>query len=798
MTDSAADPAIRRAEPLPPPPATFHFIGIGGIGMSGLARILTIWGYKVTGSDAFESVQVEALRAMDIPVVIGHDDPTYAGLADMVVTNKRAAANATVELDAAEAAGARIIKRGDLLGFVANEKQSICVAGSHGKSTTSGMLSVALRSLNADPTFAVGAIVGATGTNAEAGDGPYMVVEADEFDRSFHGLFPNVAIITSVAFDHPDIYDGQDAYDEAFVEFVRNIKPDGTLVIAGDDDGAARVLERVRALGRDDLAIQTFGETDGVDWQLTGSEAGWSAVAPDGTLHELRMAIPGRHNARNGIAALAALHTLGYHVDVASAAIGTFRGIGRRFEHKGTMDGVDIIDDYAHHPDEVSEVLSAARDVFPDRRVIAVHQPHTYSRTHSLMREFATSLEQADIVVLLDIYGVGEENPHGISSAHLGSLIRKPVHLVSDPEEAARKVRELMTPGDVVMTIGAGTITNVGPIMLAGETVPARVKPTVTPSKEPAVPGLRPQPLRIPDAPHLRFMPDADMSLYTTMRIGGPADFLVRVQSAEDITAAVNWAHEENFPVTVIGGGSNLLVSDDGIRGLVIVARTPGQRADSLVEVVDEGDEVLLTVGAQAPLSWLGRYCAERGWRGMDWGVGLPGQVGGATVNNAGAHGAELKDRLVAIDVLQDDGKVVRKDADWLDASYRMTRIKGTERPRPWIVLRSAFRLPKGDTEELVALAEEHAAFRKRKQPTGACSGSTFANPEGDFAGRLIESAGLKGYRHGAMQLSLKHSNWMMNTGGGTAQQAIELIEHVRATVRDVHGVDLRPEIERL
>ncbi len=288
------------------------------------------------------------------------------------------------------------------------------------------------------------------------------------------------------------------------------------------------------------------------------------------------------------------------------------------------------------------------------------------------------------------------------------------------------------------------------------------------------------------------------MSLYTTMRIGGPADFLVRAQSADDITAAVNWAHEENFPVTVIGGGSNLLVPDDGVRGLVIVARTPGQRADSLVEAVDEGDEVVLTVGAQAPLSWLGRYCAERGWRGMDWGVGLPGQVGGATVNNAGAHGAELKDRLVAIDVLQDDGKVVRKGADWLDASYRMTRIKSTERPRPWIVLRSVFRLPKGDTEELVALAEEHAAFRKRTQPTGACSGSTFANPEGDFAGRLIESAGLNGYRHGAMQLSPKHSNWMMNTGGGTAQQAIELIEHVRATVRDVHGVDLRPEIERL
>ncbi|HEV2074331.1 MAG TPA: UDP-N-acetylmuramate--L-alanine ligase [Thermomicrobiales bacterium] len=458
--------ANRTLETLPPPPATFHFIGIGGIGMSGLARILSIWGYKVTGSDAAESAQTVSLRELGIPVVVGHHDPTFAGLADVVVTNKRAAANAKTELDAAEKSGARIVKRGDLLGMVANARQSVCVAGSHGKSTTSGMLSVALRDLGADPTFAVGAILAATGTNAEPGDGPHMVVEADEFDRSFHGLYPDVAIITSVAFDHPDIYDDQDAYDEAFLGFVHQIKQGGTLIIAGDDPGAQRLLISVRDLGRDDLTVQTFGETGGVDWQLMRSGNGWSLVDPQGEPHSLKLAVPGRHNARNAIAALAALHVFGFRIDEAAKALGAYTGIGRRFEHKGVVRGADVIDDYAHHPEEISAVLEAARDSYPGRRVIAVHQPHTYSRTYALMKEFAESLEQADVVVLLEIYGVGEVNTHHISSAQLGSLIRKPVYLVEEPEETARRVLEILEPSDVVMTLGAGTITRVGPLMI--------------------------------------------------------------------------------------------------------------------------------------------------------------------------------------------------------------------------------------------------------------------------------------------------------------------------------------------
>lgn len=784
------------AESLPAPPATFHFIGIGGIGMSALARILTMWGHKVTGSDAVESAQVLALREMGIPVVIGHHDPTFASLADMVVTNKRALANAETELDAAKAAGARIIRRADLLGIIANEKVSVAVAGSHGKSTTSGMLSVALRELGQDPTFAVGAIVAATGTNAEPGDGPHMVVEADEFDRSFLALFPNVAIITSVAFDHPDIYEGQDDYDQAFVDFSAQIKPHGHLVIAGDDAGASRVHSRVRELGREDLTISMFGENGGWDWSLEGREGQWTVTDRSGTQRDLPLAVPGRHNARNAVAALAALDALGMPVDRSIKALGVYEGIGRRFEHKGTVNGVDVIDEYAHHPEEITAVLNAARDVYPGRRIVAVHQPHTYSRTHALMKEFASSLELADLVVLMEIYGVGEVNEHHISSAHMASLIRKAVTLASDPADAAEKTRALMQPGDVVMTVGAGSVTQVGPLLIQGAK-PARA---AVERKRPLMSARPPKQadVTIPDAPQLKVMQGAAMSLYTTMRIGGPADYLIRTGTADDLAHALRWASAEGLPVTVIGGGSNLLVDDEGIRGLVIVVRTPGERAASLLQVEDEGDTVLLTVGAQAPLSWLGRHAAEQGWAGMDWAVGLPGQVGGATVNNAGAHGTEMKDHLVALDMLDTTGEVTRQDVAWLQPTYRMTRIKGEARPRPWTVLRSVIRLPKGNRAELILRADEHAEFRRRTQPTGACSGSLFANPEGDFAARLIEEAGLKGYQVGAMQISPKHANWMMNTGGGTAAEARELVELVRETVRDRFGIGLRPEIEFL
>lgn len=309
---------------------------------------------------------------------------------------------------------------------------------------------------------------------------------------------------------------------------------------------------------------------------------------------------------------------------------------------------------------------------------------------------------------------------------------------------------------------------------------------------EPAVPV-------IPGAPALRVLVDAPMSNYTTWRIGGLADFLVRAATPEDVIAAVRWAHDQQLPVTTIGGGSNLLVGDTGIRGLVLVVKTPGERAEQMVELTDEGGEsVQLRVGAQAPLNWTARYCCEHGWSGMAWGVGLPGVIGGATVNNAGAHDAEMKDHLVSVTLLERSGEIVERDGAWLDSSYRRTSIKDQPQPRSTVALAATLRLPKGDEAQLVGEAQQFAAYRRASQPTGKCAGSTFTNPPGQFAGKLLEEAGMKGFAVGDVHFSTKHSNFIVNAGHATAAQVRELIATGQARVLQHAGVRLETEIEEI
>jgi UDP-N-acetylmuramate dehydrogenase len=305
-----------------------------------------------------------------------------------------------------------------------------------------------------------------------------------------------------------------------------------------------------------------------------------------------------------------------------------------------------------------------------------------------------------------------------------------------------------------------------------------------------------PSQIQIPGQPELKVLVDSSMANATTWRIGGPADLLVRAGHPDKVIGALRWAHDRGLPATIIGGGSNLLVGDGGIRGLVIVARSPGERAEPLLSATDLGEAVRIRVGAQAPLTWVGRMCCERGWAGMDWGVGLPGAIGGATVNNAGAHGTEMKDHLETVEIALPDGSLETHDREWLNSTYRHTRLKDASQPRGVAVTWVELLLPKGDPAELQRLADQHADYRHETQPTGRCAGSTFTNPPGDYAGRLIEAAGLKDFAIGGVRFSTMHSNFIVNDGSGTAEQVLELIAHAQAVVRDRFGVQLETEIE--
>ena len=537
-----------------------HFVGIGGIGMSGLARILNAWGYTVTGSDAAASPLLRELENEGIAVTIGHSATEAAAAADLVIATAAVRPD-NPEVASAIAAGRPLVKRARLLGALADARRGVAVAGSHGKSTTSGMIVAALRALGADPSFAIGAVLGGAGTNAAPGSGEEMVVEADEYDWSFLQLHPDVAVITNVEYDHPDLFPDLDTYDAAFAKFVSGMRPEGTLVISSEDPGCNRLIARPD--WQPPRRVVTFGETANADWRLERTGEGWRVTGPDDIAVPFTLRVPGRHNAANATAALAALVSLGYDAATAAAALETFSGVGRRFETKGEAAGVLVIDDYAHHPSEIAVNLRAAKEHFPGRRLWAVFQPHTFSRLKALLADFAASFADADRVMILDVYAARETDDLGISASDLVRLLPDDTLTARDPQDAARALTRFVAPGDIVLTLGAGSITETGPLLLdflrevassPGPIFPERSvqepdrairEPLISdPSRHVRREGSKaPRPAHrargwgegLPGHSGLKVLRDASMRLHTTWRIGGPADFLVRAATPDDL-----------------------------------------------------------------------------------------------------------------------------------------------------------------------------------------------------------------------------------------------------------------------
>lgn len=297
----------------------------------------------------------------------------------------------------------------------------------------------------------------------------------------------------------------------------------------------------------------------------------------------------------------------------------------------------------------------------------------------------------------------------------------------------------------------------------------------------------------------VKVRPNQKLSLFTTFRIGGPAEYMARVTDASQVEAALEWAEKNDLRVTSIGGGSNLLVDDAGIKGLVLSVRATGKDAENMLRVEEDSTSVRIWVPAQMPISRLGHVSASRGWVGLVWCAGLPGVVGGAVVNNAGAHGGEMIDHLESIDVVRlEDRKIETWPASKLNASYRYTVLKHAPRPRDVVVIGASFVLPKGDSEELEKQAREFSEWRRQAQPTGACAGSVFTNPEGTYAGYLIDQAGLKGCRVGGVQISELHGNFLVNSGEATAEDVREIIQMIQDEVYRQFEIHLVPEIEQV
>jgi UDP-N-acetylmuramate--alanine ligase len=450
-----------------------HFIGIGGAGMSGIARILLARGVAVSGSDAKDSRGLAALRALGADVHVGHAAEYVAGAATVVVSSAVRENNA--ELVRARSGGLLVLHRSQALAAVMAGRRGVAVAGTHGKTTTTSMLTVALQHCGADPSFAIGGELTEGGANAHDGSGDVFVAEADESDGSFLIYRPAVSIITNVEPDHLDHYGTADAVEAAFDAFTDRIVPGGLLVACADDPGARRVAVRAAARRGGDLTVRTYGESPDADVRIAGLDVSGSRAsfcleaAPGPATRRLVLRVPGGHNALNAAAAWTAAVGLGLPADRVAAGLEAFGGTRRRFEAKGEVAGVRVFDDYSHHPTEVAAALRAARAVAGPGRVIAAFQPHLFSRTRIFAAAFAAALALADEVVVLDVYPAREDPEPGVTGALIADRVPLGpgrVAFVPSWSKVAGELAARARPGDVVLTIGAGDVTMIGPELL--------------------------------------------------------------------------------------------------------------------------------------------------------------------------------------------------------------------------------------------------------------------------------------------------------------------------------------------
>lgn len=451
-----------------------HLIGIGGSGLSAIARFLIEKGYQVSGSDLEFSSYARELENLGAKVFIGHRADQIAG-ADLILRSS-AIPEGNVEVQAARVSGVPVYKRDEFLGKLTSERTCIAVAGTHGKTTTTSMISWMLTDLNKDPSYLIGGVSKNLNANAHAGEGDHFVIEADEYDYMFLGLKPRIAVITNIEYDHPDCFPTENDFYDAFIEFAGQVVEDGILLACSDDPSAARLLAyaaenmpitaRTYGLDKRDENVAPDYEIRNLTHNLHGGyqfEVSYNQVV----LALVSLRVPGLHNVRNAAASIAVAHLLGLPLEMAARSLGEFQGTERRFEIRAVVSGIAVIDDYAHHPTEILATLKAARERFPEREIWAVWQPHTYSRTEALFESYLTVFDDADHVLVTEIFPSREPVRKDYSARKLVQSIQHPdASFLASNSEVADYLVDHLTSGDVLLVLSAGDATRISEMVV--------------------------------------------------------------------------------------------------------------------------------------------------------------------------------------------------------------------------------------------------------------------------------------------------------------------------------------------
>ncbi len=739
-----------------------HLVGVAGSGMSGIAALLLELGHEVSGSDKGRTIETDRLQRLGLRFHEQHraEDASDAGL---VVFSSAIKPDNPILVSAREL-GQPAMRRAEALSAIMHGKRAIVIAGMHGKTTTSAMTAHVLREAGLHPSHYVGAEIPILGSNAHWDPrGEYFVAEGDESDGTLRCFHPELALILNIEEEHLDFYVDLAAIEKVFAQLIEQTT--GTVFYNADDANAARLCAQRKT-------VVSYGFSENADYRGTDIElrdfASVFCVYLRGQqLGEAVLNVPGRHNVHNAIGVIALANELGIPFEKIAACLRKFEHARRRFEIKYSSDRFLLVDDYAHHPTEIRATLRTARST-RRKRVLTMFQPHRFSRTKALCHEFGCAFDDADRIVVTDVYAASEASIPGISGQTIADeIVRRGHRGVSYQPRldwVHRDVGNMLSSGDLVLSLGAGNIHEQLSILAADLVIAEKLKTIV--GEEGDVRLYEP------------------LSKHTTLRVGGPAQFWVEPRNETALSELIRFCRDESLPLFVIGRGSNLLVRDGGIRGVVV--RPCGGDFDRI-----DVDDNEITAGVGAKLKEVAYAGKAAGIGGLEWMEGIPGAVGGGLRMNAGAMGAQTFENIVRLRYLDVKGNPHTKSRDELDVRYRNFPL--LERN---FAVSATFRGHAAPREQIEERLRESQEKRRTSQPIAKSAGCIFKNTDSIPAGKLVDELGLKNSCVGKARVSQVHGNFIVNDGGATAADMLELIDKIKATARAQRGIELETEVQ--
>ncbi len=744
-------------------PVHVHLIGVAGSGMSGLALLLLGMGHRVSGSDRVTSGETQRMQGLGLIFSSPHRADEVHGC-DVVVYSS-AIREDNVARVAAREHDIPCIRRADCLAAILHTRQGVIISGTHGKTTTSAMCAHVLRRSGEMPCHYVGAEIPVLGSNAHWEEkASLMVAEGDESDGTLALYQPEHCVVLNIEEEHLDFYRDLAHIKEVFTKLLDQTK--GKKIYFS---GCAVTKELCAS--RDGAISYGWEDADFVASEIieSGGTVTFDVTKQGDLLGRVELGIPGRHNVLNALAAIAVADAAEVDFQLIARALGTFAGARRRFENKYFSKKLRIIDDYGHHPTEVAATLQTARSLNPERLVV-VFQPHRYSRTQKLADDFGKALQVADRVFVTDIYPASEQPIEGVTAQTIVDAVKvygdTPAEVVGAVQTGHHSVGNALKDGDLLITLGAGNIHEIGTKIARDMSVMEEM---------------------------LRYVGDdgaADAKLYepmrrhTTILCGGPAQFWLEPHTHEAFARLIDYCHERGIPQRIIGRGSNLLVRDGGIRGAVI-----HPAGGVFTEVSVDGE--ILTAGAGARFKKVASVAASHGLTGFEWMEGIPGNVGGGLRMNAGAMGTETFDQVVSVTFLEQDGEIRERSRDEIVAHYRNVPAL-----RQNFALSACFKGEQAGSDAISQRMDASKNKRRSSQPIAASAGCIFKNPEEIPAGMLVDELGMKKASVGKAMVSEVHGNFIVNTGKAKSADVLGLIDSIREQAKEQRNITMETEVQ--